>query len=1112
MNEDQTQEIIDEDEEEEDLLFDMVLIIELNQLSNGKNEPFIAYRLPPQWTKDPYSKNVATFCFPDTTEFPISEMDSERFSFILTEDDGGRRFGYCLRRLPVGHGPRMPVCYVVLTYLPCYELYNKIIERIAYHYENSSSKLLTRFLESVIQNSFPKPGTSFSVEINDEHFENGTDTWRFTREENETPLNQFPIDHLLLSLSPDNILKIFASLLIERRVIFCAKKITLLSTIVQSMMALIHPFMWQHIFIPILPESLLTFCCAPMPFVVGILHSHLPQVLQLPLDEVLIIDIDKDTFIRTPEADPDHDVKLLPENIHANLLKPLVSTRKLIKKTSRRSKSRRVGKKSTTVPLELTKYVFEIQHAFLDFFVQLLGPAYRIHFTNEKKYSNDLYRQESPLEFQPLLEHFTCSQMFESFIRQQMITLNNRNSAFEKRIRVWLRVKNFQPINQSAPPSTPSKVQSADIASSIISPRASATAYASAPLSNEKSVENAEQSESKPRIVGSYIVESTQDRKQRITQIRSCSSAIVRANMKTPGGKALPPVPFRTRVHEDSRPLPPTPGDLTQSANLPNPSVTEDAPVNRSNMLHQSLQIPMYSPQSKDLPQPPQSGGAAPTISPRFVNRSKSPSNPAIAPVKSASRRERKDLSGGPPKLPGRAPLSESSPPPSLPPRPPESSHPRPQTFINMLPVTPNSPQRPQTVTNMNPVDPDASQPPSLPPTPPSKPRDLIFTPPSDQSDEESSTLPSLPPSPSPAPLLPQTPSPAPSLLQTPSPMPLTPSPISSLPPTPSSIPSTPSLPPTPSPIPSTPSLPPAGTPSISTESAADLKGPPQLPPKPRTFTDPPPMLISEPPAILVQQLQLSTNVPIQQISLDSLGFLDTNNITKVEVQKPIPPPISRPPQHLLDLLAQPTTMTPLRDMLPPSHFDNQLASQLGGLPSIPSNPLPVPPSSGLPSAPSSAPAPFSQFPSLAQNNPLPQMPRPPSQFTLPTTPPPLPNAQAGQPVFSLPTMYPTVPFTNPYSSNPTDNSAALQFNPQFQGNISLYPTGLSSSGFLPPSYILAQPIPPTPMQATESPFDPNATNLSAVLEPKSSSSSKSKRKKKKRVRVPKDKTELPAT
>ena len=424
-----------EESEESALLFYMVLVIELNELEK-KNEPFIAYRLPNLWKTDPFSKNVAQFCFPDTTPFPTTEMENERFSFVLTEDDGDRRFGYCLRKLAQGTGLRMPICFVVLTYIPCEPLYNKILDRIAFHYESSSSKMLTQFLESVVQNDFPQPGQTFSVEIHDDS--SGSDTWKLTRPEIDLALEQLPVDRILISLSSINILRIFTSLLVERRIIFCSKKISTLSNIAQVMMALIYPFVWQHIFIPILPESLLSYCCAPMPFVVGVLESHIDQVLKMPMDEVLIVMIDDDQFTRTPESDIDADVNLIPQKYFNELLKNLKLARKLAKRAN--GKKSRVKLQRPVTHQELQNSIQSVQNSFLQFFVELLGPAYRLG----KSYSVDKFKQVSSSEMKPLLELFVCSQLYERFIRLHLLSDNFKNSLFEREIRLWLRKNNSE--------------------------------------------------------------------------------------------------------------------------------------------------------------------------------------------------------------------------------------------------------------------------------------------------------------------------------------------------------------------------------------------------------------------------------------------------------------------------------------------------------------------------------------------------------------------------------------------------------------------------------------------------------------------------------------------
>src|SRR5262245_1540105 len=70
---------------------------------------------------------------------------------------------------------------------------------------------------------------------------------------------------------------------------------------------------------------MLSFCCAPMPFVIGVLRISLPELKKMAhaMNEVVVIDIDNNKFLSPPEF---NDFKLLPLNsIHslANTLFPI---------------------------------------------------------------------------------------------------------------------------------------------------------------------------------------------------------------------------------------------------------------------------------------------------------------------------------------------------------------------------------------------------------------------------------------------------------------------------------------------------------------------------------------------------------------------------------------------------------------------------------------------------------------------------------------------------------------------------------------------------------------------------------------------------------------------
>src|SRR3990167_8301186 len=71
-----------------------------------------------------------------------------------------------------------------------------------------------------------------------------------------------------------------------------------------------------------------------MPFVVGILRTELEEALSFPMEEALIIDIDKNEFIRTPYESDAHDLNLLHPNYSAQLRKALKNTKNVLKSNS----------------------------------------------------------------------------------------------------------------------------------------------------------------------------------------------------------------------------------------------------------------------------------------------------------------------------------------------------------------------------------------------------------------------------------------------------------------------------------------------------------------------------------------------------------------------------------------------------------------------------------------------------------------------------------------------------------------------------------------------------------------------------------------------------------
>lgn len=72
-------------------------------------------------------------------------------------------------------------------------------------------------------------------------------------------------------LPPTILLKIFASLLLERKVILISCVISKLSSCVDCLQSILYPLSWPHTFIPILPQCLWDVVESPTPVICGIL-------------------------------------------------------------------------------------------------------------------------------------------------------------------------------------------------------------------------------------------------------------------------------------------------------------------------------------------------------------------------------------------------------------------------------------------------------------------------------------------------------------------------------------------------------------------------------------------------------------------------------------------------------------------------------------------------------------------------------------------------------------------------------------------------------------------------------------------------------------------------
>ncbi|KAM4617329.1 DENN domain-containing protein 2B isoform 1-T4 [Discoglossus pictus] len=369
-------------------------------------------------------KAIPQFCFPDARDWqPVSEYNSETFSFMLTGEDGSRRFGYCRRLLPSGKGPRLPEVYCVISRLGCFDLFSKILDEVERR-RGISAALVYPFMRSLMESPFPAPGKTIRVKT----FLPGAGNEVIElRRPMDSRLEHVDFECLFMCLGVRQIIRIFASLLLERRVIFVAEKLSTLSSCSHAVVALLYPFSWQHTFIPVLPSSMIDIVCCPTPFLVGLLSSSLPKLKELPVEEALMVDLGSDRFIRQMD---DEDA-LLPRKLQAALEQALERKKELISQDS--------DSESDEECNTLNGLVSEV---FIRFFVETIG-HYSLFLTQndrgERVFQREAFRKSvASKSIRRFLEVFMESQMFAGFIQDRELRKCRAKGLFEQRVEQYL--------------------------------------------------------------------------------------------------------------------------------------------------------------------------------------------------------------------------------------------------------------------------------------------------------------------------------------------------------------------------------------------------------------------------------------------------------------------------------------------------------------------------------------------------------------------------------------------------------------------------------------------------------------------------------------------------
>uniref|UniRef100_T1JDW2 Myotubularin-related protein 13 n=1 Tax=Strigamia maritima TaxID=126957 RepID=T1JDW2_STRMM len=274
----------------------------------------ILQRFPAKdWDDTPFIEGIELFCQPQGWTLSTAQQQPLFFVSVLTDIDANPHYCACLcfneaaaitpSRPPdeedegdtdstpplITHHSIMyaPKCLVLVSRLNYFEtfrnclgiVYTVCVENLPYPMETLIGNIL-----GCVQ--VPPPGgpqVRFSIGAGD-------------RQALQPPLSMsLPATNSALAtlfsqLGIHNVLSLFCAALTEHKLLFHSCSYTRLIEACQALTALLYPFKYSHVYIPLLPAVLVEVLSTPTPFIMGI-HSNLRLEINELLD-VILIDLD----------------------------------------------------------------------------------------------------------------------------------------------------------------------------------------------------------------------------------------------------------------------------------------------------------------------------------------------------------------------------------------------------------------------------------------------------------------------------------------------------------------------------------------------------------------------------------------------------------------------------------------------------------------------------------------------------------------------------------------------------------------------------------------------------------------------------------------------------
>nr|XP_045604624.1 myotubularin-related protein 5-like isoform X2 [Procambarus clarkii] len=307
---------------------------------NGIGSGKIIQRFPERdWPDTPFIEGLELFCQPQGWALSTDRQEPKYFVSVLTDIDANRHycavlcFNEAVSITPSkptdeeddalelgsggirGMGPPVPIithhsimyapkCLVLISTLDYFETFRNCMGIVYTVYmEGLGVSMETLIGNMVGYVQVPPPGgpqVRFSIGAGDRQALQPPASPTL-------PVTTTTVLSLFNQLGIKNVLVLFCSALTEHKILFHSQSYCRLTESCHALKALLYPFKYSHVYIPILPATLVEVLSTPTPFIMGV-HSSLQHDIAELMD-VIVADLDGGA-IRVPES---LTFSLLPE-------------------------------------------------------------------------------------------------------------------------------------------------------------------------------------------------------------------------------------------------------------------------------------------------------------------------------------------------------------------------------------------------------------------------------------------------------------------------------------------------------------------------------------------------------------------------------------------------------------------------------------------------------------------------------------------------------------------------------------------------------------------------------------------------------------------------------